>query len=84
MAFQPDCLLAGKYRLGRKLGGGSFGEIYLGETAALFATVPWGSPPNGSLTPCVCYPGTNIQTGEEVGVKLVRMHCAPGLLLPSC
>jgi hypothetical protein len=42
----PDCLIAGKYRMGRKLGGGSFGEIYL---------------------------GTNVQTGEEVGVKLVRL-----------
>ena len=40
-----DILIAGKYRLGRKLGGGSFGEIYL---------------------------GTNLQTGEEVGIKLVR------------
>lgn len=39
-----DILIAGKYRLGRKLGGGSFGEIYL---------------------------GTNLQTGEEVGIKLV-------------
>jgi hypothetical protein len=25
-----DILIAGKYRLGRKLGGGSFGEIFLG------------------------------------------------------
>lgn len=40
-----NILVAGKYRLGRKLGGGSFGEIHL---------------------------GTNLQTGEEVGVKLVR------------
>lgn len=32
------------YRLGRKIGGGSFGDIYL---------------------------GTNIQTGEEVAIKLV-------------
>lgn len=39
-----DILIAGKYRLGRKLGGGSFGEIFL---------------------------GTNLQTGEEVGIKLV-------------
>jgi len=33
-----------KFRLGRKIGGGSFGEIYL---------------------------GTNIQTNEEVAIKLV-------------
>jgi serine/threonine protein kinase len=34
-----------KYRLGRKIGSGSFGDIYL---------------------------GTNIQTGEQVAIKLVR------------
>ncbi|KAF5840880.1 putative casein kinase [Dunaliella salina] len=39
----PDVIVAGKYRLGRKLGGGSFGDIFL---------------------------GTNIQTSEDVGVKL--------------
>jgi serine/threonine protein kinase len=46
-----DILIAGKYRLGRKLGGGSFGEIFL---------------------------GTNLQTGEEVGIKLVRGARGPG------
>lgn len=25
-----DCHFGGKYRLGRKIGGGSFGEIYVG------------------------------------------------------
>jgi casein kinase 1 len=50
-----DILIAGKYRLGRKLGGGSFGEIFL---------------------------GTNLQTGEEVGIKLVSgQHCTPSLLI---
>jgi hypothetical protein len=51
-AMALDILIAGKYRLGRKLGGGSFGEIFL---------------------------GTNLQTGEEVGIKLVsapRAHAA--------
>ncbi|KAG5606221.1 hypothetical protein H5410_027713 [Solanum commersonii] len=36
-----------KYRLGRKIGSGSFGEIYL---------------------------GTNIQTNEEVAIKLLSMY----------
>ena len=27
-----DIRIAGKYRLGRKIGGGSFGDIYLGNT----------------------------------------------------
>ena len=37
---------ARRYRLGRKIGGGSFGDIYL---------------------------GTNIQSGEEVAIKLVSL-----------
>lgn len=48
-----DILIATKYRLGRKLGGGSFGEIYL---------------------------GTNLQTGEEVGIKLVSGWARPDAL----
>jgi serine/threonine protein kinase len=35
--------VGGKYRLGRKIGSGSFGDIYL---------------------------GTNVQSGEEVAIKL--------------
>mmetsp|Transcript_8951 Transcript_8951/g.19136 ORF Transcript_8951/g.19136 Transcript_8951/m.19136 type:complete len:364 (+) Transcript_8951:227-1318(+) len=55
--MNPDFLIAGKYRLGRKLGGGSFGEIFL---------------------------GTNIQTGEEVGVKLESVKARhPQLLYES-
>ncbi|VFQ85421.1 unnamed protein product [Cuscuta campestris] len=38
-----DHMIGGKFKLGRKIGGGSFGELYL---------------------------GTNVQTGEEVAVKL--------------
>lgn len=43
--------MARRYRLGRKIGGGSFGDIYL---------------------------GTNIQTGEEVAIKLVRAAAGQG------
>ncbi|KAG2447120.1 hypothetical protein HYH02_007866 [Chlamydomonas schloesseri] len=50
-------IVGGKYRLGRKLGGGSFGEIFL---------------------------GTNLQTGEEVGVKLEPVKARhPQLLYES-
>ncbi|KAI8472590.1 MAG: putative casein kinase [Monoraphidium minutum] len=52
-----DIPIAGKYRLGRKLGGGSFGEIFL---------------------------GTNLQTGEEVGIKLESIKARhPQLLYES-
>lgn len=30
----PDIRIAGKYRLGRKIGSGSFGDLYLGERGA--------------------------------------------------
>lgn len=48
-----DIRIAGKYRLGRKIGGGSFGDIYLGEACsrllAYFASwrsshVTWRGP----------------------------------------
>ncbi|CAN0892893.1 Casein kinase 1-like protein 10 [Linum grandiflorum] len=39
-----DHLVGGKFKLGRKIGSGSFGELYI---------------------------AVNVQTGEEVGVKLI-------------
>lgn len=52
-----DIRIAGRYRLGRKIGGGSFGDIYL---------------------------GTNIQTGEEVAIKLESVKTRhPQLLYES-
>eukprot|EP00879_Flechtneria_rotunda_P000719 GHRR01000839.1.p1 GENE.GHRR01000839.1~~GHRR01000839.1.p1 ORF type:complete len:366 (+),score=123.64 GHRR01000839.1:102-1199(+) len=52
-----DIRIAGRYRLGRKIGGGSFGDIYL---------------------------GTNIQTGEEVAIKLESVKTKhPQLLYES-
>ncbi|KIZ00217.1 Casein kinase I isoform delta [Monoraphidium neglectum] len=52
-----DIRIGGRYRLGRKIGGGSFGDIYL---------------------------GTNIQTGEEVAIKLESVKTKhPQLLYES-
>lgn len=59
-----------KFRLGRKIGSGSFGEIYLGLCRLL-------SLPFGLFLLCcevllivLCFTGTNIQTNEEVAIKL--------------
>jgi hypothetical protein len=100
-----DIRIAGRYRLGRKIGGGSFGDIYLGARPLArrafacpcaragrpaAAPIPRGRatgrgarpwPPAGRPAPPAPIPaepqgpdvaGTNIQTGEEVAIKLVR------------
>lgn len=57
-----DLRVGGKYRLGKKIGSGSFGSFFL-----LFA------PPIYSLTPPRLgdiYLGINIISGEEVAIKL--------------
>lgn len=60
-------IVGGKYRLGRKLGGGSFGEIFLGELRGVrLGRESQRADVLGAIA------GTNLQTGEEVGVKLVR------------
>ena len=49
--------VGGKYRLGRKIGSGSFGDIYLGMRFPLII---------------IKFPlGTNTQTEEEIAIKLV-------------
>ena len=49
--------VGGKYRLGRKIGSGSFGDIYL---------------------------GTNINTGEEVAIKLESVKTRHPQLCVEC
>jgi casein kinase I family protein HRR25 len=50
-----------KYRIGRKIGSGSFGDIYLGK---LFeSSWPCGFPADNNI-------GTNIISGEEIAIKL--------------
>lgn len=67
-----------KFRLGRKIGSGSFGEIYLGSNSSssffpnsyLVKFVSFSVFRNFLLLICN-FSGTNIQTNEEVAIKLV-------------
>ena len=83
-------IIGGKFKLGRKIGGGSFGEIYLGTPdrvifRLLFSPLTimeylyfW----QGSLFYSAfvfLLKGVNIQSGEEVAIKLVSL-C---IFLPS-
>ncbi len=62
-----DIRIANKFRLGRKIGGGSFGDIYLGELNFVAEFLF----PNCEMTFLFfSLPAINIHTGEEVAVKL--------------
>jgi len=62
-----DLRVGGKYRIGKKIGSGSFGE-----------SIPFDDPPSLSFTnepshlspPGDIYLGVNIVSGEEVAIKL--------------
>ncbi|KAL5990538.1 bifunctional choline kinase/ethanolamine kinase cki1 [Asimina triloba] len=70
-------VIGGKFKLGRKIGSGSFGELYLGANLDFFvlAFFPlfliW--PSYDAVLILLCFDfdsGVNIQSGEEVGIKL--------------
>ena len=101
MSSGLELRVGNKYRLGRKIGSGSFGDIYLGTSAERISRLgtlrvlgrcvlrAGGKFPQPSaraawrpaladrgltdVVPSSPLPaGTHIQTGEEVGIKLVR------------
>lgn len=57
-----------KYRLGRKIGSGSFGDIYLGEDSDKNFLFFW--PHIETTSFLIVQSGSNIATGEEVAIKL--------------
>lgn len=71
--------MGNKFRLGRKIGSGSFGEIYLGlyihddDIPFCFSEVFSLSIGNSHI---FGFAGTNIQTNEEVAIKLVSKRIA--------
>jgi serine/threonine protein kinase len=101
MSSGLELRVGNKYRLGRKIGSGSFGDIYLGTSAERIPRLgtlrvlgrcvlrAGGKFPQPSaraawrpaladrgltdvVPPSPLPAGTHIQTGEEVGIKLVR------------
>lgn len=63
-----DLVIGGKFKLGRKIGSGSFGELYLGNHKSFFFFLShWLLESSGFILVA----GVNVQTGEEVAVKLV-------------
>ncbi|KAG4210332.1 hypothetical protein ERO13_A02G039800v2 [Gossypium hirsutum] len=66
-------IIGGKFKLGRKIGNGSFGELYLGIIVTIFLLFFFVF---FLLFSCFidfgvfCFAGVNVQSGEEVAVKL--------------
>lgn len=85
--------MGNKFRLGRKIGSGSFGEIYLGSFILLLLLSFLSFLSNSSIFNfwvsrvlvsdtaglffCSFFLGTNIQTNEEVAIKLVSIFAEP-------
>ena len=63
-----DNVIGGKFKLGRKIGGGSFGELFLGKNC--FSLIRCNLF-DLNLIYWKCFSGVSVQTGEEVAVKLV-------------
>lgn len=72
-----------KFRLGRKIGSGSFGEIYLGSLSSCgqFADMDLGIHGVALIIDWFGVVGTNIQTNEEVAIKLVSVAVTIAFLM---
>jgi serine/threonine protein kinase len=73
-----DRIVGSKYKLGRKIGSGSFGEIYLGSTSITTAVVHFAwclDLTRFWCCACCCplplYAATHVDTYEIVAVKIV-------------
>ena len=72
-----DHIVGGKFKLGKKIGSGSFGELFLGQLAALLQycycifLLAFGMGSKMLTSPLFLLAAVNVQTGEEVAVKLV-------------
>jgi len=72
-----DHVVGGKFKLGKKIGSGSFGELFLGEFSAypFFTYHPplfrWVFRRKMLTLLLFLLAAVNVQTGEEVAVKLV-------------
>ena len=75
-----DIRIANKYRLGRKIGGGSFGDIYLGENVTVKKSDEciWTYKIDSFIL------AINVQTGEEVAIKLEHMNAKHPQLHIEC
>ena len=72
-------IVGGKYKLGRKIGSGSFGEIYLGESAAIFSSLTPASIDTFCNTDIFfllvrSVAATHVDTFEIVAVKIVSSY----------
>lgn len=70
-------IVGGKFKLGRKIGSGSFGEIFLGELVCIQVRLAYFRLSVflyvfvAELLPILCCAATHIDTFEIVAVKIV-------------